>query len=251
MPEQINPDSSKYSSEFLSRIWNFFYNLLDLKNGLDKEGTIINIKSNKEMKGANAWLLMCSIFIASLGLDLNSPAVIIGAMLISPLMSPILGIGLGIGINDRNTLNVSGYHLLIAIGIALVTSTLYFSITSWLEIGKGFTDEIKGRTSPNILDAMVALIGGLAGIISSSRKDKSNAIPGVAIATALMPPLCVTGYGIAQLFGYLIGADNINLDFVNIMFNSFFLFVLNATLVALGTYFIVRFMDFPSRSFTS
>ena len=130
MPEQINPDSSKYSSEFLSRIWNFFYNLLDLKNGLDKEGTIINIKSNKEMKGANAWLLMCSIFIASLGLDLNSPAVIIGAMLISPLMSPILGIGLGIGINDRNTLNVSGYHLLIAIGIALVTSTLYFSITA-------------------------------------------------------------------------------------------------------------------------
>ncbi len=251
MPEQTNTDTSKSSTEFLSSIWDFFYNLLDLKDGLDKEGTIINIKSNKEMKGANAWLLMCSILIASLGLDLNSPAVIIGAMLISPLMSPILGIGLGIGINDRNTLNVSGYHLLIAIGIALFTSTLYFSITSWLEIGKGFTDEIKGRTSPTILDAMVALIGGLAGIISSSRKDKSNAIPGVAIATALMPPLCVTGYGIAQFFGYLIGAENINLDFANIMFNSFFLFVLNATLVALGTYFIVRFMDFPSRSFES
>ena len=251
MSEQTNTNPQKPSTDFLSSIWDFFYNLLDLKDGLDKEGTIINIKSNKEMKGANAWLLMCSILIASLGLDLNSPAVIIGAMLISPLMSPILGIGLGIGINDRNTLNISGYHLLIAIGIALFTSTLYFSITSWLEIGKGFTDEIKGRTSPNILDAMVALIGGLAGIISSSRKDKSNAIPGVAIATALMPPLCVTGYGIAQFFGYMIGAENVNLDFVNIMFNSFFLFVLNATLVALGTYFIVRFMDFPSRSFDS
>lgn len=234
-----------------SKIWDFFYTLLDLKDGLDKEGTIINIKSNKEMKGANAWLLMCSIFIASLGLDLNSPAVIIGAMLISPLMSPILGIGLGIGINDRNTLNVSGRHLLIAIGIALVTSTVYFSITASLGIGGGFTDEIKGRTSPSILDAMVALIGGLAGIISSSRKDKSNAIPGVAIATALMPPLCVTGYGIAQSFGYLIGAQNINMNFVSVMFNSFFLFVLNATLVALATYFIVRFMDFPSRSFNS
>ena len=247
MPEQKNTNTP----QFLSKIWDFFYDLLDLKDGLDKEGTIINIKSNKEMKGANAWLLMCSILIASLGLDLNSPAVIIGAMLISPLMSPILGIGLGIGINDRNTLNVSAYHLMIAIGIALFTSTLYFSITSWLEIGKGFTPEIEGRTSPNILDAMVALIGGLAGIISSSRKDKSNAIPGVAIATALMPPLCVTGYGIAQFFGYMIGAGNVNLDFMNVMFNSFFLFVLNATLVALGTYFIVRFMDFPSRSFES
>lgn len=234
-----------------SKVWDFFYTLLDLKDGLDKEGTIINIKSNKEMKGANAWLLMCSIFIASLGLDLNSPAVIIGAMLISPLMSPILGIGLGIGINDRNTWNVSGRHLLIAIGIALVTSTVYFSITASLGIGGGFTDEIKGRTSPSILDAMVALIGGLAGIISSSRKDKSNAIPGVAIATALMPPLCVTGYGIAQSFGYLIGAESINMNFVSVMFNSFFLFVLNATLVALATYFIVRFMDFPSRSFNS
>lgn len=251
IPEQTEVKKSKSPTEILSSIWDFLYDLLDLKDGLDKEGTIINIKSNKEMKGANAWLLMCSIFIASLGLDLNSPAVIIGAMLISPLMSPILGIGLGIGINDRNTLNISGKHLLIAIGIALVTSTLYFAITNWLEIGKGFTDQIKDRTSPNILDAMVALIGGLAGIISSSRKDKSNAIPGVAIATALMPPLCVTGYGIAHAMGYLIDGENVNLDFINVIFNSFFLFVLNATLVALGTYFIVRFMDFPSRSFAT
>ena len=251
MSEQKEFKKPKTLTEILSSIWDFFYTLLDLKDGLDKEGTIINIKSNKEMKGANAWLLMCSIFIASLGLDLNSPAVIIGAMLISPLMSPILGIGLGIGINDRNTLNVSGKHLLIAIGIALVTSTVYFGITASLGISGGFTDEIRGRTSPSILDAMVALIGGLAGIISSSRKDKSNAIPGVAIATALMPPLCVTGYGIAQSFGYLIGAEHINLNFVSVMFNSFFLFVLNATLVALATYFIVRFMQFPSRSFES
>ena len=141
------------------------------------------------MKGANAWLLMCSIFIASLGLDLDSPAVIIGAMLISPLMAPILGIGLSVGINDRNTLVISAQHLVIAIVIALLTSTIYFLLTGLLGLGKGFTDEIAGRTSPNVLDAMVALIGGFAGIISSSRKDKSNAIPGVAIATALMPPL--------------------------------------------------------------
>ncbi len=250
---EIKPNNApKPEPSFLSKTWEFFHDLIDLKDGLDKEGTIINIKSNKEMQGANAWLLMCSIFIASLGLDLNSPAVIIGAMLISPLMAPILGIGLGIGINDRNTLEISGYHLLIAIGIALFTSTLYFVLSGHLGISGGFTDEIKGRTSPSILDAMVALIGGLAGIISSSRKDKSNAIPGVAIATALMPPLCVTGYGIAHLFfGIDPAPDEENLRFTNIVWNSFFLFFLNATLVALATYLIVRFMDFPSRSFTS
>lgn len=251
MPESSVNKTTEEQHSFFSHAWDFFYDLIDLKQGMDKEGTIISIKNNKEMKGANAWLLMCSILIASLGLDLNSPAVIIGAMLISPLMAPILGIGLGIGINDRNTLITSGKHLLIAIGIALVTSTFYFSITHALGIDGGFTNEIKGRTRPSILDAMVALIGGLAGIISSSRKDKSNAIPGVAIATALMPPLCVTGYGISQWFGYLIGAENFNLNFGGVIFNSFFLFILNATLVALATYLIVQLMDFPSRAFAS
>ena len=247
------PNSNEISNkfkDFVDTLWNFFHDLLDLKGGLDKEGTIINIKNNKKMEGANAWLLMCSIFIASLGLDLNSPAVIIGAMLISPLMAPILGIGLGIGINDKNTLSISGRHFLIAIGIALFTSTLYFAVSGWLGTNGGFTNEIKGRTSPNILDAMVALIGGLAGIISSSRKDKSNAIPGVAIATALMPPLCVTGYGLAHtIFGLTLDSTELKLNFFNIIWNSFFLFFLNATLVALATYFIVRTMGFPTRSF--
>ena len=234
---------------FFDSAWDFVKDLIDLKDGLDKEGTIINIKNNKRMKGANAWLLMCSIFIASLGLDLNSPAVIIGAMLISPLMAPILGIGLAVGINDRNTLVISGQHLIIAIVIALLTSTIYFLITGVLGLSGGFTDEIKGRTSPHVLDAMVALIGGFAGIISSSRKDKSNAIPGVAIATALMPPLCVTGYGLANMLRF--GMREGSLNFGSITFNSFFLFFLNATLVALATYLIVRFMDFPRRNFDS
>ena len=234
-------------NRFFDRSWEFIKDLIDLKDGLDKEGTIINIKNNKKMKGANAWLLMCSILIASLGLDLNSPAVIIGAMLISPLMAPILGIGLSVGINDRTTLIVSGQHLLIAIGIALLTSTVYFLLTGVLGLGGGFTNEIRGRTSPNVLDAMVALIGGFAGIISSSRKDKSNAIPGVAIATALMPPLCVTGYGLANMLRF--GMREGSLNFGSITFNSFFLFFLNATLVALATYLIVRFMDFPKRTF--
>lgn len=184
------------------------------------------------MAGANAWLLMCSIMIASLGLDLNSPAVIIGAMLISPLMSPILGIGLAIGINDRKTLSISLKHFGIAIAIALITSTLYFMLTPF----GNETNEIIGRTSPTLLDVAVAFFGGIAGIISGSRKDKSNAIPGVAIATALMPPLCVTGFGIA----------NGNWTFV---YNSFYLFFMNATFVALATFLIVRFLRFPHKSF--
>ena len=218
---------------------NFFKNLSDLQPGLDREGTIVNIKNNKRMQGANAWLLMCSIMIASLGLDLNSTAVIIGAMLISPLMSPILGIGLGIGINDRVTLKISLQHFGIAIGIALVTSTLYFLITPF----GNYTDEINARTTPNLLDVMVAFFGGIAGIISGSRRDKSNAIPGVAIATALMPPLCVTGYGIANIVKH--GWTDGELLYVNIMSNSFYLFFMNATFVALATYLIVRLLKFP------
>ncbi len=253
MAEHPKPNNTKPSEgvrqtfgAFIESAYTFFHDLIDLKNGLDKEGTIVNIKNNKKMKGANAWLLMCSILIASLGLDLNSPAVIIGAMLISPLMSPILGIGLSVGINDSTTLKVSSQHLLIAIVIALVTSTLYFLFTGIIGIGGGFTNEISGRTSPNMLDASVALVGGFAGIISSSRKDKSNAIPGVAIATALMPPLCVTGFGIANMlrFGFVEG----DLNYLNITWNSFFLFFLNATLVALATYLIVRSLNFPFKA---
>lgn len=212
----------------------FFYNLIDLRAGLDREGTIVNIKNNKKMAGANVWLLMCSIMIASLGLDLNSPAVIIGAMLISPLMSPILGVGLAVGINDNDALLLALKHFGIAIAIALVTSTLYF----WLTPFGNETAEIRARTAPTLLDVMVAFFGGVAGIISGSRKDKSNAIPGVAIATALMPPLCVTGYGLATG----------NWTF---MLNSFYLFFLNATFVALATYLIVRFLKFPLKTYVN
>jgi len=210
-----NTESTKFG-DVMRNFGDFFYNLIDLRAGLDREGTIVNIKNNKKMAGANAWLLMCSIMIASLGLDLNSPAVIIGAMLISPLMSPILGIGLAVGINDNDALLLALKHFGIAIVIALVTSTLYF----WLTPFGMETSEIRARTAPTLLDVLVAFFGGVAGIISGSRKDKSNAIPGVAIATALMPPLCVTGYGLATG----------NWTF---MLNSFYLFFLNATFVAL------------------
>ncbi|MEL6987080.1 MAG: DUF389 domain-containing protein [Bacteroidota bacterium] len=225
-PPKINEPQKPQS--VWEQIKSFLTDLFELQSGLDREGTIVNIKNNKRMRGANAWLLMCSIMIASLGLDQNSPAVIIGAMLISPLMSPILGVGLAIGINDRNTLKISVQHFLIAIAIALITSTIYFALTP---IGI-MNPEIEARTGPTPLDILIAFFGGVAGIVSSSRKDKSNAIPGVAIATALMPPLCVAGFGIAN-------AD------MKVFLNAFYLFFLNSTFVVLATYLIVRYLDFP------
>ncbi len=216
----------------MSGLKEFFDDWIDLRDDLDREGTITNIYNNKRMRGANAWLLMCSIMVASLGLNLNSPAVIIGAMLISPLMSPILGIGLSVGINDRNGLFVAFKHFGVSIAIALVTSFTYFALTPIDE----FTNEIAARTEPTFLDVLVAVFGGLAGIISATRMDKSNAIPGVAIATALMPPLCVTGYGLA------------NAEWT-IAFNSFYLFFMNSTFIALTTYFIVVFLRFPKKKY--
>lgn len=210
----------------------FFGDLVDLREGMDREGTLENIHNNKRMKGANAWLLMCSIMVASLGLDLNSPAVIIGAMLISPLMSPILGIGLGIGINDKRTLKISLQHFAIAIAIALTTSFIYFRITPF----GGITNEILSRTEPTLLDGLVAIFGGLAGVISITRKDKSNAVPGVAIATALMPPLCVAGFGLA----------NGKWDFFQ---NAFYLFFLNSFFIAITTYLIIRTLRFPYKKY--
>ncbi len=211
----------------------FFNDALDLEEGVDKRGTINEIKNKKSMSGANAWMLMCSIVIASVGLNTNSPAVIIGAMLISPLMSPILGIGLAVGINDKDTLKKSLAHFSMAVVIALVTSTIYFSITP---LG-GITEEISARTAPGPLDIFIALFGGIAGIVSIARKDISTTLPGVAIATALMPPLCVTGYGIA--------AGN-----MEIALSSLFLFFINTVFVSFATYIIVHFLlKFPQKDF--
>lgn len=251
---EIKSDSQRLRGAFkdlFHSIRIFFSRLIDLRRGLDKEGTINNIKHNNRMRGANVWLLMCSIMIASIGLDLNSPAIIIGAMLISPLMSPILGVGLAVAIYDKNTLSISLQHFGIAIGIAIFTSTVYFMITPFGD----FSREISARTSPTLLDAMVAFFGGVAGIISGSRLDKTNAIPGVAIATALMPPLCVTGFGLAHLIkNGLVTKSFSNLTNLNnweIMFNSFYLFFLNATLVAFATFLIVRLLKFPKKSYSA
>jgi uncharacterized hydrophobic protein (TIGR00271 family) len=212
----------------------FLKDALDLEHGVDKRLTINEIKNKKSMSGANAWMLICSIVIASVGLDMNSPAVIIGAMLISPLMSPILGMGLAIGINDKNTLKKSLAHFGMAVAIALVTSTIYF----WLTPLGERTPEIMARTEPGPLDIFIAFFGGIAGIVSIARKDISTTLPGVAIATALMPPLCVTGFGLANGFG-------------DIAIASLFLFFINTVFVSFATYIIVRFvLHFPQRDFT-
>ncbi len=221
------------SGRLINHIGHFLHDITDIKEGLDEQGTKVSIQKNIQIKGSNIWLLMSAIMVASLGLNLNSPAVIIGAMLISPLMSPILGIGLSVGINDRSTLYQSMYHFAIAIAVSLITSALYFAITP---LSGEHTSEILARTSPTLLDVLVAFFGGIAGIVSGSRAEKSNAIPGVAIATALLPPLCVSGYGLAN-------------GEWTIFFNSFYLFFLNSVFIALATYLIVRLLGFKMKQY--
>ena len=211
----------------------FFRDRFDLHEGKEDElETIDYIRKNVEFKGANLWILIFAILVASVGLNVNSTAVIIGAMLISPLMGPIMGIGMAAGINDFDLLKKSLKNLGIAILISILTSTIYFSFTPLNDA----QSELLARTEPSIWDVLIALFGGLAGIIAGSRKEKSNAVPGVAIATALMPPLCTAGYGIAtgNLY-YFLGA--------------FYLFFINSVFISLSTYLIVKFMKFPKKEF--
>ena len=215
----------------------WFREFLDLREGSDRESAVTTITSGNLMRGSNAWMLVCSIMIASLGLNLNSGAVIIGAMLISPLMNPILGIGLGVGTNDRDMLWSALVNFGVAVLIALSTSFIYFLFTP-LDV---FTSEMRARTEPTILDGLIAVFGGLAGIISVTRFDKTNAIPGVAIATALMPPLCVAGYG-------LVIAIETGGDFT-IFWRSFYLFFLNSFFIAATAYLIIRLLRFPFRKY--
>ena len=181
-----------------------------------------------DFRGTNLWILIFAIFVASLGLNVNSTAVIIGAMLISPLMGPIMGIGLGMGINDLSLLKRAINNYLIATVVALTTSTFFFLLSPLSDAHS----EILARTSPNIYDVLIALFGGLAGILATSSKQKGNVIPGVAIATALMPPLCTAGYGLATLqFRFFFGA--------------FYLFIINTVFIALATFVMLRFLQFP------
>lgn len=218
--------------EIFEKIKIFYHNHLSIIDGTDSESTIKLISNDIEIRGANIWILICAAMLASIGLDVNSTAVIIGAMLISPLMSPILGIGLGVGISDRELLFKSLKNFGTAVGLSLLASAIYFKLTP---LGMA-TGEMIARTSPTLLDVGVAVFGGVAGIVANSRREKTNAIPGVAIATALMPPLCTAGFGIASG----------NIQF---FLGAFYLFFINAVFIALSTYFIVRILRFPHKEF--
>lgn len=191
-----------------------------------------SLRAGVEMKGTNLWVLMFAIFIASIGLNVNSTAVIIGAMLISPLMGPIMGVGYGVGIYDFQLIRSALKNLGIAVFISLSTSVLYF----WLSPLTQAQSELLARTTPTIWDVLTALFGGLAGIVGATRKQRSNIVPGVAIATALMPPLCTAGYGIANgNWSYFGGA--------------FYLFTINCVFIALSSALIIRVFHVREKHF--
>ncbi len=222
-------EAKKKVTGLLGGVKEFMAVLLDIKTNTDKAGTVQSIKDNISMQGHTAWILVFSILIASIGLNANSTAVVIGAMLISPLMGPILGIGLSFGINDIDTLRKSMMNLGVMVGLSLITSFLFFSISFFQEA----TPEILARTRPDVRDVFIAIAGGLALVVAITRPSpQTNTVAGVAIATALMPPLCTAGYGLATgNISYFLGA--------------MFLFVINTIFIALATFTIVKFLNFP------
>lgn len=187
-----------------------------------------NVHKGIMIRGTNLWVLIFAIFIASLGLNTNSTAVIIGAMLISPLMGPIIGMGYSMGVYDFNLLKESLRNFLIMIVVSLVTSAIFFT----LPLISSTQSELLARTQPTTYDILIALFGGLAGMVAQTRKDRTGTvIPGVAIATALMPPLCTVGYGLATFqFKFMLGA--------------LYLFTINSIFIALASFIVTRVMKF-------
>lgn len=215
--------------EFKQRTKTFLREQLNLTAYIDIDAADRNIRSNIPFRGPNIYILFVAIIIASVGLNVNSIPVIIGAMLISPLMSPIIGFGLGLGTNDTALLLKSLKNLGIMFVISLIASTLYFMVTP-LETDN--PTELLARTNPSIYDVMIAFFGGIAGILELSRKDKGTVLSGVAIATALMPPLCTVGYGIANLNWHYAGG-------------ALYLFFINCVFIALATFLAVKYLRFP------
>lgn len=211
----------------------FFARIFDVRQEKeDEQETIDSIKKGVEFKGTNLWVLIFATFIASLGLNTNSTAVIIGAMLISPLMGPIMGFGLGLGISDFELIKRSFRNFAIATVFSVITSSIYFLISPISEA----QSELLARTQPTLYDVLIAFFGGLAGIVASSTKSKGNVIPGVAIATALMPPLCTAGFGLATGSLYY-------------FFGAFYLFFINSVFISLATYLVVRVLKYPKKVF--
>ena len=224
------PQESK-KQLFWRELKHYIKELIDLETDADPHTTIDNISNSVEFRGVNVWILVFAIVVASIGLNMNSTAVIIGAMLISPLMNPIMGLGLGVGISDNDLIRKSLKNLLIMVVVSLIASTTYFLLTPLSDA----QSELLARTKPTIFDVLIALFGGLAGIVASSRKqEKVTVVSGVAIATALMPPLCTAGYGLGTgQFVYFFGA--------------FYLFFINSFFIALATFIMTRYLKFPQK----
>ncbi|MFT7628419.1 MAG: putative hydrophobic protein (TIGR00271 family) [Ulvibacter sp.] len=213
----------------------FLVELLDFRADTDRENTMDAIKADIPLKGATAWILICSIFVASVGLNANSTAVVIGAMLISPLMGPILGIGLSIAINDIDTLKKSLINFGIMILLSVLTAFLFF----WLFPLREESSELLARTKPDIRDVLIAFFGGLALIIARTKKGTiASVIFGVAIATALMPPLCTVGYGLAEA----VTDNSKGLAFAG---GAMYLFIINTIFIALATFLVLKLLRFP------
>ncbi|MDN5422633.1 MAG: DUF389 domain-containing protein [Chryseobacterium sp.] len=209
---------------------NNIFNFINLHNGEEKKDKVLeNVTSNISFRGSNLWILACAIIIASVGLNVNSTAVIIGAMLISPLMGPIVGAGFALGTYNFPLLKKSFKNLLIATVVSLLVSGFYFYISPFKDV----QSELLARTAPNIYDVLIAFFGGLVGVIAITRVEKGNPIPGVAIATALMPPLCTAGFGLATFnFSYFLGA--------------FYLYTINCFFICIATFLVVKYLHYPS-----
>lgn len=214
---------------FLQSTKIFINDLLDIRTDSDRESTLEAVRKDISFKGHNAWILIFSIFVASIGLNVSSTAVVIGAMLISPLMGPIVGVGMSVAINDVDTLRKSIKNLGIMVVLSVLTAFIYFKISPVTEI----TPELEARTYPTILDVLVAIFGGLALIVGKSKKGTiASVIMGVAIATALMPPLCTVGFGLANSQWQNAGG-------------AFYLFSINAVFIALSTFAVTKLLGFP------
>ena len=223
--QDVKEEAKGLWSSFLE----FMTTLLDIRDATDRDQTLEDIKKDIPFKGHTAWILIFSIFVASIGLNVSSTAVVIGAMLISPLMGPIVGVGISVAINDIDTLRKSFLNLGVMVGLSVFTAFLYFKLSPLTEL----TPELESRTAPTILDVFVAIFGGLALIVAKSKRGTMpNAIAGVAIATALMPPLCTVGYGLA------IGEPTF-------YFGALYLFSINAIFIALATFVVSKLLRFP------
>ena len=210
----------------------FLKSLVNFSDEIDLNGAGASIRKNVYFRGLNVFILICAIIIASVGLNVNSIPVIIGAMLISPVMGPILGFGFSLGVQDLQLLKDSLINLLVMVVISILASTLYFVLSP---LTVEHPTELLARTNPTIYDVLIAFFGGFAGIFENSRKEKGTVLAGVAIATALMPPLCTVGYGISVLnWSYIIGA--------------FYLFTINSVFIALATIIGVKYIGYPAVS---